>query len=87
MIYPGSFPGVDRVIASNTTRLEELLVLNDASAPHAFACKIQIPPGVHRVVNHNGTLVFEDAAGRPTLTMAEPHAYDRTGEALAMRMT
>lgn len=85
VVYPNAMTSVDRVILSNASAVEELLVLRDARAPRSFVWTLDLPPSVARVSEQrDGAFVFQDAQQRPLLFMAPPKAFDGSGKTVAL---
>lgn len=79
-VYRDAFPSTDVVFVASATRVEWLYLLRDASAPAAFAFRVELPLALPTVrAEPSGGLAFFDARGRPRLRMPRPYALDARG--------
>ncbi len=79
VVYRAAFTDVDRVCAASEEAFEDALVIKNASAPHAFAWRIEIPADVREPVAEAEGLVFHDASGGALLRMPWAYALDARG--------
>ena len=86
VLYENALPAADRVIVSDATTLEELLVLRDESAPRSFTWKMRLPEGLRVAPSQGNGYQFVDASGTPRFALREPIAYDASGKHLALQV-
>ncbi len=77
--YRNVFDGVDRVVASSSTVLEDLLLLEGSSAPSTFTWHVDRGAGIARVTPERGGLAFYDDRGRAVIALHAPYLIDATG--------
>lgn len=80
VVYPEVFVDVDRVFGSDANRLEELLVLRSANAPHEFVWRVELPADIVDVIASPEGIEFRGVNGYAELRMPWPYALDGRGK-------
>jgi MYXO-CTERM domain-containing protein len=80
VVFRDAYPSTDVVVGSTRERVEELLVLKDATAPSTFAWSLSLPSRIPSGrIAENGALVLTDAHGKAALLVPRPFAVDAAG--------
>jgi len=86
MTYRGAFDATDVVVAATVTRVEEFLLLRDASAPTEYAWQVELPERLAHARRNGGGLVFEDSQQRARLRIPKPVLVDAQGRERVARL-
>ena len=88
VVYAGAFPQTDRVVLSDASSLEDLLVMHDARAPRSFAWSLHGGGDAELDVEaqDHGWAVF-DAGRRHILDVSTPRAWDGAFHQVALTST
>jgi hypothetical protein len=80
VVYREAFTATDLVVVATPTRVEELLLLRDETAPRRFTWRIELPVGLGEPRREpSGALIFPDRNGDAVLRVPAPFALDAAG--------
>ncbi len=79
VVFHDAWRSTDVVIGAARERVEELLVLRDASAPTSFAWKLALSSRMPTARIANGAIEMVSAKGEVLLRVARPYALDADG--------
>ena len=81
VIYAGAYPATDVIWTADAARLEEFLLIRDATAPRRFEWNVATSSAVATTRRDAaGGLIFVDAQGRTLFRVPRPFAIDALGE-------
>lgn len=74
--YEGALPGVDAVLTSENDQVKENLLLSSAQSTSTFDYRLQTSPGVTAHLASDGSISFDDGAGKTVFSIPAPVVQD-----------
>ena len=87
LIFRAAYPRADSIMVAAEDRVEELILLRDASAPRAFQYEVRVTRGGGRMRQLEGHVEVLDTLGNAWLRLTPPFVLDQEGKQTAATAT